>query len=76
MTASETAELIERYVCARIAVELALQAGSLDELDRMKDAAVALRTRLEQALDLGSELAWKYLITLQSLRDAETAAAT
>ena len=70
MTAAEKAELIERYVCARIAVELAYQAGPLDfrELDRLTTTASALRTRVEQALDLGSELAMTYLLTLQRLR--------
>ena len=72
MTTSETAELIERYVCARIAVELALEAGMLAELDRLNATAKALRTRVEQALSLGSELTWAHLLTLQSLRAPRT----
>lgn len=69
----ETAEAIERYVCARVAVELAYKAGPVtfddrEALNGLEGNAARTRADLERALGLGIELTAAYIATLRALR--------
>lgn len=72
MLSFELADLVEDYVCARIAVEQAGRAPNTEALVAALDAMEPVRERLGDALGIGSELIDAYLRRLRDGRTGES----